>query len=228
MFSVDWTTGEGADQHWITSSTGCNYMTVASMESVGRRRDVIFTTEIRKAGGFRITANELPLPPTLPSTRTVYTSPYRIEYLQTAQEGSVLVGVSGNKILLGRLKSTDYDTVDKMRYEFRVFESVDAIKSLDMRVTYRTRAELDGLKKSNLLRKTPIVDLVVGDVRGVVFLHDDLLAKLFIQSQDGSLPPGASIMPRKMHWHRQAVQTVKWSLDGMSICYDQYYTTNTF
>lgn len=189
-------------------------MTAASMESVGRRRDVIFTTEIRKNGGFRITANELPLPPTLPSTRTIYTTPHRIEFLKTAQEGSVLVAVSGNKIILGRLKSTDYDSVDKMRYEFRIFESIDAIKSLDMRVYNRTGLDLEGLKKNNVLRKTPIVDLVVGDVRGVIFLHDDLLAKLFIQAQDGSFPPGVNITPRKLHWHRQAVQTVKWSQDG--------------
>lgn len=211
---MDWTSGEGAGQHWITSSTGCNYMTVASMESAGRRRDVIFTTELRKSGGYRITANELPLPPAEPSTRMIYTSPHRIEYLQTAHEGTVLVGISGNKILIGRLKSPDFDTVGKIRYEFRVFESIDAIKCLDMRVSFRTGAELEGLKKSSMLKKTPIVDLVVGDVKGVVFLHDDLLAKLFIQAQDGTLPSGVSIIPRKMHWHRQAVQTVKWSLDG--------------
>ncbi|CZR55131.1 related to small nucleolar ribonucleoprotein [Phialocephala subalpina] len=214
VFSVNWTSGAGADQHWVTSSTGCNYMTVASMESAARRRDVVFTTEIRKSGGFRITANELPLPPTQPSTRTIYTSPYRIEYLQAAQEGSVIVAVSGNKILLGRLKSTDYDSIDKMRYEFRIFESIDAIKSLNMRVYNRSGTELEGLKKSSALKKMPIVDLVVGDVRGVVFLHNDLLAKLFIQSQDGSLPSGISLTPRKLHWHRQAVHTVKWSLDG--------------
>ncbi|KAE8451170.1 hypothetical protein EG329_004842 [Mollisiaceae sp. DMI_Dod_QoI] len=214
VFRVDWTSGVGAEEHWITSSTGCNHMTVASMESVGRRRDVIFTTEIRKAGGFRISANELPLPPMQPSTRSIYTSPHRIEFLQTAQEGSVIVGVSGNKILLGRLRSTDYESIDKIKYEFRIFESSNAIKSLDMRVSNRTGVELEGIKKSSTLQKTPVVDLVVGDVRGVVFLHNDLLAKLFIQSQDGSLPPGISITPRKMHWHRQAVHTVKWSRDG--------------
>ncbi|KUJ24196.1 WD40 repeat-like protein [Mollisia scopiformis] len=214
VFSVNWTSGDGAGQHWITSSTGCNHMTAASMESAGRRRDVIFTTEVRKTGGFRITANELPLPPTLPSTRTIYTSPHRIEFLQTSQDGSVVVGVTGNKILLGRLRSTDYESVDKVRYEFRIFESIDAIKSLDMRVTIRRGADLEGLKKHNILKKTPVVDLVVGDVRGVIFLHEDLLAKLFVQSQDGSFSSGVSMAPRKLHWHRQAVQTVKWSQDG--------------
>jgi NET1-associated nuclear protein 1 (U3 small nucleolar RNA-associated protein 17) len=58
------------------------------------------------------------------------------------------------------------------------------------------------------------VDLVVGDVQGVIFLHNDLLAKLFLQSLDGKTP-GINLVPRKLHWHRQAVHAVKWSLDGM-------------
>jgi NET1-associated nuclear protein 1 (U3 small nucleolar RNA-associated protein 17) len=47
-----------------------------------------------------------------------------------------------------------------------------------------------------------------------VFVHNDLVLKLFMQSQEGNLPSGLSLVPRKMHWHRQAVHTVKWSLDG--------------
>jgi NET1-associated nuclear protein 1 (U3 small nucleolar RNA-associated protein 17) len=186
-------------------------MTVASMESAGRRRDVVFTTEGKKDGGFRITAQEMSLEtPVDTAVRTIYTSPNPIQFLKTAGEGSVIAATSGNRVLLGRLRSTDYNTIDKIRYEFRIFESIDAIKSLDVRVSDRT--ESDGLKKS--LKKMPIVDVVVGDVRGVVFVHNDLLAKLFSQSADGKLPAGISMVPRKLHWHRQVVHTVKWSRDG--------------
>jgi NET1-associated nuclear protein 1 (U3 small nucleolar RNA-associated protein 17) len=215
IFSVDWTSGAGAEQFWGISA-GCIYMTVASMESTGRRRDVVFTTEVRPSGGFRVTANELAAPGDSFETgaRTIYTSTERINFLKTAKEGSVIVGSSGKRILVGSLRSTEYGTIDKIRYEFRIFESTDAIKSLDVKVLERTAHEAEGLKKA--VKKTPVVNLVVGDVNGVVFLHNDLLAKLFIQSQDGSLPPGMSLAPRKLHWHRQEVHSVKWSLDGMS------------
>lgn len=211
IYSIDWTSGAGAEQYWGISSTGCVHMTAASMESAERRRDVIFTTEARKDGGFRITANELAPPNSTVKTvaRTIYTSNQRIQFLKSAREGSIVVAASGNKILVGRLRSTEYDTIDKIKYEFRVFESADAIKCLDMRVTNRSDAE--GLKKSNPLRKTPVVDLVVGDVRGVMFLHNDLLAKVFSPAE-GAL--AVNLSPRKLHWHRQAVHTVKWSLDG--------------
>jgi NET1-associated nuclear protein 1 (U3 small nucleolar RNA-associated protein 17) len=211
VFRIDWTTGTGGSDHWMISSTGCIHMTVASMESAGRRRDVVFTTEIKKDGGFRITAQELsPENPGVVPTRTIYSTPNRIQLLKTAKEGNVIVAASGNRILLGRLRSSDYDSVENIRYEFRVFESIEVIKSLDLRVS--DRKETDGLKKS--LKKSPIVDVVVGDVRGVLFVHHDLLAKLFSQHVDGKLPLGISIIPRKLHWHRQAVHTVKWSLDG--------------
>ncbi|CZS98996.1 related to small nucleolar ribonucleoprotein [Rhynchosporium agropyri] len=214
IYSINWTSGAGAKDYWVVSSSGCIHMTVASMESAERRRDVVFTTEARKDGGFRITANELAPPNSSIQTvaRTIYTSNQRINFLKTASDGSIVIAASGNKVLIGRLRSTEYDTIDKMRYEFRVFESTDAIKSLDIRVTQRPGAE--GLKKANPLKRIPVVDLVVGDVRGVVFLHNDLFPKLWIESDGKISGVSLTLAPRKLHWHRQAVHTVKWSLDG--------------
>ncbi|KAH7391243.1 WD repeat-containing protein-like protein [Cadophora sp. MPI-SDFR-AT-0126] len=214
VYSIDWTSGAGSEQYWGVSSTGCIHMTVASMESAERRRDVVFTTEARKDGGFRITANELARPNSSVQTaaRTIYTSSHRINFLKTANQGSIIVAASGNKILVGRLRSTEYDTIDKMRYEFRVFESSDAIKSLDIRVTQRPGVE--EMKKANPLKKIPVVDLVVGDVRGVIFLHNDLFPKLWIGSEGQLSGVSLALAPRKLHWHRQVVHSVKWSLDG--------------
>lgn len=204
-------TGAGTKDFWVISSTDCIHMTVASMESAGRRRDIVFTTETKKGGGFRITAQEMsPENPSVSPTRTIYTSPNRIQFLKTAKEGSVFIAASGNRVLLGRIRSNDFDSVENIRYEFRIFESTEVIKSLDVRVS--ERKETEGLKKS--LKKSPVVDVVVGDVRGVLFVHNDLLAKLFSQQADGKLPPGITMVPRKLHWHRQAVHTVKWSQDG--------------
>lgn len=218
IFSIDWTTGLGRDQSWCIASAACVHMTVASMESAGRRRDVVFLTDIRNGdGAFRVTANELHSPESgIPNdARTIYTSTEPINFMKTAREGSVLVGSSGKRMIVGRLKSTEYNIMKNIRYEFRIVESTEAIKSLDLRVSNRSAMEAEGLKKS--LRKTPVVDVVVGDVRGVLYLHNDLQLKLFGQSPDGSLPSGLSLTPRKLHWHRQAVHTVKWSLDGKLI-----------
>ena len=186
------------------------------MLSSERRRDVIFTTETRKDGGWRITANELAYPndPFTTAARTIYTSNQRISFLKTGKEGSVIVAASEKRVLVGSLRSTEYSTIDKIRYEFRVFESTDFVCSLDLRVS--ARRDTENLGKS-ILKRLPIVDVVVGDVRGSIFVHDDLLGNL-ARSQDDKLRPGISLIPRKLHWHRKEVCTIKWSLDGKHSC----------
>jgi NET1-associated nuclear protein 1 (U3 small nucleolar RNA-associated protein 17) len=182
------------------------------MESAGQRRDIVFTTEVRKDGGWRITANLLARPNDSFETgaRTIYTSNQRISFLKTAKEGSVIVAASEKRVLIGSLRSTDYGTIDKIKYEFRVFESANFISSLDLKVSARPDAQKLG---KSVLKRLPIVDVVVGDVRGSIFVHDDLIGNL-ARSLEDKKPPGISLIPRKLHWHRKEVCTVKWSLDG--------------
>lgn len=188
-------------------------MTVASMESAGRRRDVVFTTEMKKDGGWRITANELTQPgsPIATVAKTIYTSTAqeKINFMTTANEGSIIVAASGKQILLASLRSTDYDTTDKIKYEFRVIESADTIMTLDVRASSMTNKHNNAAKKVPI----PVVDLVVGDVRGSIFVHNDILGNL-VKAHDGGLTHKVNLTPRKFHWHRKEVHTVKFSRDG--------------
>ncbi len=117
--------------------------------------------------------------------------------------------------MLGRLRSTEFDTVDKIRYDFHTFQTQDAVKSFDIRayerISDQQAPKIDQAKKN---ATTLVVDLVIGDVKGVVFVYEDLLAKL-IHTQNTALSSAINIAPRKLHWHRQAVHTAKWSLDGV-------------
>ncbi|CCU78026.1 WD domain-containing protein [Blumeria hordei DH14] len=213
VFSVNWTNGSGADSFWTVSSTGCIHMTVASMESHGRKRDVVFTTEARKEGGFRTTANELAEPDgTIAiAARTIYTSQEPIQFLKATRDGSIIVGASGKRILVGRLRSTEFNTVDKIKFEFRTFESNEFITSLDLKVSLQNEVEVT---RKDKLQKTPVVDLVVGNIKGVIFVHYNIAGELFGQSKNGLLLSTTNLVPPRLHWHRQAVNSIKWSLDG--------------
>ncbi|PQE28010.1 WD domain-containing protein [Rutstroemia sp. NJR-2017a WRK4] len=210
IYRVDWTLGVGNDQSWRVSSTGCIHMTVASMLSAGRRRDVLFTTEEKKDGGWRITANELTQPgsPIQTVARTIHNSKSPIYKLKTAKEGSVILAVSGKSVLVGNIRSLDFNTTDKLKYEFRVFQSADTITSFDIRVSNRT-----GNEDKRVPKKIPVADIVVGDAKGAIFVHRDLLANLIL-SEDKSNSSRLNLTPAKFHWHRKVVNTVKWSLDG--------------
>ncbi len=211
VYHIDWTAGSGTDQFWTTSSSGMIHMTSTTMEFAGEKRDVVFTTEPRRDGGYRITAHELTAPgserPTV--AKTIYTSNQPIHILQAAKSGGIVMAASENRVLLGGLRATEFETVEKMKYEFRVFESTDYISSIDVRVSERPTTSKD--KKKTKAEKYGIVDVVVGDVKGSIFVHDDLLYKL-THAEAGK--PATDLRPRKMHWHRKGVETVKWSLDG--------------
>ncbi len=202
--------GQGGERSWKTSSNGTIHMTVASMDSVGRRRDVLFTTE-KHEDGWRISAHELSFlgSSSVTQSRVVYTSTQKIQILKAVDEGAIIVAASEERVLLGSLRSIDFGTIDKIKYEFRIFESVDFVSSLDARVSKRS----SGTK----LDKVKVVDVVVGDVKGAIFVHNDLLQNL-IGSQRATTDDRhpINLIPRKLHWHRKVVHCVKWSLDGRS------------
>jgi NET1-associated nuclear protein 1 (U3 small nucleolar RNA-associated protein 17) len=222
IFHVNWTSGEGATQFWTCSSTGVIHMAVASMNYGGTPQDVVYTTEKRREAGWRITAHELNPKTKAAAARTIYSSPRPIQVLKAVCQGETIVAASENRILLGTLKSADFKTMDKMRYEFRVIESTDYIATMDVRIS--PRVSVGGSKQAKKdstpghKMKKNVVDVVVGDVRGVVFVHNDLLAKLF-DAQKASVAgtEHINLAPRKLHWHRSAVHSVKWSLDGINL-----------
>ncbi|KAG9242784.1 quinon protein alcohol dehydrogenase-like superfamily [Calycina marina] len=226
IYYINWISGEGADEFWTLSSNGCIHMTVASMVSGGRRRDVVFATELRSDKAWRITANELSLPGSkLPSASiTIFTSTQMVNYLKSANEGEVLVATAEKSIMLGFLATDKYETLDKIRYEFRVFDSSAFISAIDVRCSIPHKedeedevvAKRKGKKQKQKQKPKPIVDVVVGDAKGSIFVHNDLLRNL-LNKERLKQESNISLLPQKLHWHRQGVQTVKWSLDGAYI-----------
>jgi NET1-associated nuclear protein 1 (U3 small nucleolar RNA-associated protein 17) len=180
------------------------------MDSIEHRQDVVFTTE-KHEEGWRISAHELSYlgSSTATRSRTIYASTQPIQLLKAVDEGAIIIAASEERVLLGSLRSADFGTVDKIKYEFRIFESTNAISSLDARVSKRG----SGTK----LDKVKVVDVVVGDVKGAIFVHNDLLRNLIgSQKSTANDQHPISLIPRKLHWHRKAVNCVKWSLDGLS------------
>lgn len=214
VFLVDWTTGAGAEDYWSTSSTGVVYMTVASMESLGRKRDTVFTTEPHKEGGYRITAHELTSPgdAIAPASRKIFTIKQPIHVMKALANGEIIVAAAENKVLIGAIRRPDFGTIDNIKYTFQLFEVTDPIACLDARVgggsqtTSSTKEETAKKSGSN----SNVIDVVIGDVKGAIFVYLDILVNLKRAIKLGGQP----VSPRKHHWHRKAVQSVKWSLDG--------------
>ena len=55
------------------------------------------------------------------------------------------------------------------------------------------------------------IDIAVGDASGVILVYNDVLSSISRESTSG-LP-----LLQRLHWHREAVTSLRWSRDGMCI-----------
>lgn len=132
--------------------------------------------------------------------RTVLERPFNVMNLESYAQGSVLIASSYGKLLIGYSQ----DVIEKgaqMTYTWREVSIAGSVTAFDAQVRPN---------KPNIGRKVPITDLAVGISSGMIMLYQDLLYKLIGKEKKNN---NEDITPRKLHWHRTAVNTVKWSRD---------------
>jgi len=134
------------------------------------------------------------------SARTVLERPLNIVNLESYAQGSVLIASSYGKLLIGYSQ----DVIEKgarMTYTWREVSIAGSVTSFDAQVRPYSL---------NSGRKVPVTDLAIGLSSGIIMLYQDLLYKLIGKEKKLN---NEDIIPRKLHWHRTAVNTVKWSRD---------------
>ncbi|KAG9555631.1 WD40 repeat-like protein, partial [Aureobasidium melanogenum] len=121
--------------------------------------------------------------------RTIYTSKDSLSHLRV--EGQYIVAATSTKLVVGKRVSSD----DSPRYDFVEITVSAGVTSLECRI------ESNETKKG----KTENISVAVGNVSGEIFLYENVYP---------SNKNAESLTPRTLHWHREAVATVKWSKDG--------------
>ena len=116
--------------------------------------------------------------------------------------GNVVLLCSSNKLTIGQLLPKPKDATVK-EYTWREVTVPQPVASLDVQV--RDRPKTAGSSPIKL------IDVVIGCMDGVIILYEDLLYRLVGREKGVK---DADILSRRLHWHRQAVNTVKWSRDG--------------
>jgi NET1-associated nuclear protein 1 (U3 small nucleolar RNA-associated protein 17) len=112
-----------------------------------------------------------------------------------SEDANVLVATARNRLLLGWCK--DKATA---QFEWRELRVPGGIASFDVRAFMERKSV-----------GTPHVDVAVGSRSGEIMVYENLLFKMIgREKQNQSL----DISARILHWHRRAVNTVKWSRDG--------------
>lgn len=123
--------------------------------------------------------------------------------VRSANDASVIVIAAKDTVHVGSLKpkGKDSKTLADREYQFFSFAIGDLITSIDIRCLSQSKKH-----------QSP-VDLAVGCARGAIFLYHDVVARSPVTAS-ATPRKGGSLQPRKHHWHRRAVHSVKWSHDG--------------
>ncbi|OCT50098.1 hypothetical protein CLCR_06592 [Cladophialophora carrionii] len=117
--------------------------------------------------------------------------------------GRVLVACVADRLLVGQSQNTEERQLE-FSYTWRELTTPAHIKSFDAQLNWG---------KSKTSRKVPYLDVAVGLSDGVIMHYEDILFKLIGMEKKNKASAG-DITARRLHWHRTAVNTVKWSRDG--------------
>ena len=201
----NWVTGDRLAQ-W---SLPCHIVGLWTTLESSTEQDTVFTID-RQHPNKRdtITAHRLSYGqnPTAATSVQLFAPPRYLQGLRILARGEVIVAFSHQGIALGQISTKEKQPFSQKTYIWREFDCANEISCFDARVIS---------KKKRKQKDCTFVDVVVGTMNGPIFMYSDILNKLVSHTQpkEGNSTPSI-LDPRRYHWHREAVGTVKWSKDG--------------
>lgn len=225
----DWLDGKKVDS-WDTNSTIEDLGTskpvksgqVISTSGIGNLNGAIVHTVDRRGGSlWMITAHRLfggrDAMKTEVATLRKVSEPLRS--LKILENGRLVLASFGSCLTIGTTENTNPDSLKNLRYMWRDLQCPEWIASLDARITDRELPSKSSRKskpkQSAIVDR--VVDIVIGGLKGSIFIYQDLLEQLALREHQINQEKKGDLSSRKLHWHRTAVLSVKWSLDGEQI-----------
>lgn len=136
--------------------------------------------------------------------------------VQVLLQGKFVVVACGDSLMVGKRQKQSKTAVQDFEYVWRELKFAQRITTFN---AYVRDPELTGKAAKSAQDQRDIIDIAIGDVSGAILLFEDILASFAaiesVQKGGKTKADNAeSLRPKKLHWHRDAVGSVKWSLDG--------------
>ena len=205
----DWVEGSRLGQ-WKLSSSIQSLLTSTSGPN-DSDKDLVYTVDRKEGEPWLLSAHRLVGVADAANADVVTLLKYEeaLSSFQVLEGGKIIVAASGSHIILGHCEAPDVPTLQDLIYVWRVIESPEWVASIDAR--YRPRLEQVADKKA---ANCEGVDIAIAGYKGSIYIYEDLLARLIRKERFPSKATAGDITPRRLHWHRNSVLAVKWSLDG--------------
>ncbi|KAK8169435.1 quinon protein alcohol dehydrogenase-like superfamily [Phyllosticta citrichinensis] len=207
----DWVNGKKLAR-WDLSSRVRGIATTAYDEENGTIADTLFVCE--RGEYSTITAHRLRRPKDGKNSEATPLLRTRkpITGFNVAAEGNAIVASFKDTFMVGKAKENAAATLKDLTFVWRELRSKSPITSMAIKVGRQSSSQKPRKPAGNF--KDPI-DVVIGCHDGSILVYDDVVNKLIqLENAKKENPASPPLAPRRLHWHRYAVSTVKWSLEG--------------
>ena len=207
----DWSSGVKLG-HWkLSSSTHSLATPIRDVEDKMNR--LVYTIDRKKTGPWSISACQLSIENDgkQAEEKILFKHTAFLSSIRVIEGGRFVVATSESQLILGNTATSVSSSLQDLAYKWRVVDCPEWIASIDIRMTY---PELTGKKSRGGGTHYGLIDIAVGGLNGSIHVYEDLLGKLIRKEQPNKRETAADITSRKLHWHRNAVLSLKWSLDG--------------
>lgn len=193
-------------------------LVVSTQSSSEGAQDIVYAIE-QSGGKWRLAVHRLRSGSDAPETesKTIYSSSHQITQFRLVRDGQLVVATSGRRIIIGKLCNDSSPSLKSVKYLWRELVTTNSITTLDVRDPLGKPTSMQRVRiESNPGESHEVViDVLVGHDKGVLNIYPDLLNKLVALEHKNPDEIVKAIAPRRMHWHREAVLSAKWSADGM-------------
>ncbi|KLJ09758.1 hypothetical protein EMPG_14819 [Blastomyces silverae] len=138
------------------------------------------------------------------NTRVIREMSKTANEFKVSSDGKVIVVIADYQLFVGYTAKLRLGALDSIKYTWLEVTLPISVTCSDI----RERSPLDQVSSP----ATRVVDLALGDKEGAILIYHDILNSL-LRTENKS-EAGTSLVTNRLHWHRNAVQTVKWSQDG--------------
>lgn len=198
--------------HWRISSS--IYSLVTGKQNPGDPgSDLVYTMDRKGQGPWLLSVHRLAGGEDGAKTdvKTLLTNQQALSSVKILENGRVIVATSGSQLMFGSSDEPASLQLKDVSYSWRTIECPEFIVSTDIRV--RTPGEIQKTSKTARSMANAI-DIVVGGLKGSIHIYEDLLRKIIKRDHRAGKGSSVDVTSRRLHWHRNAVQAVKWSADG--------------
>lgn len=202
----DWTTGKEVERWYPDFGVIDRISTVPGAEN---EPPVVFVAGEPKGTSLRAVYRAQLLPESKVDMKEISRTPKGLSGMQVTSNGTMVVLMVNEQVWVMRHKET--------RWDVKKYTLPETLKCMDI-LPVREATEIKGKKKVGPSGG----HVVVGDKKGALYILHDVLVptekRPKVEKKEGEkkapVAQKAPMVPKKLHWHREAVASVKWALNG--------------